>query len=165
MATRVGERAYDQLGRGKVRQHESTRLPQVAEAQIALPLPGVGSRPKRAHFTLDQVRRMTEPQGAIEMAIRCSGLLAKDFQLGLGFDKGHWSRVESWDASFPFQKMQPFMDLAGNEIPLIWSVERRGYDWDTIRQHHSDAEARIASLEQENADLKRSLALVVNAAR
>lgn len=150
------------FGRRKVSQHESTKLTDVAEAQFQLPLPGAGTRPRGADFTLDQVRIVGTPEGAMEMAMRCSGLMAKDFQLGLKFDKGHWSRIENGDAGMPFGKLDPFMDLAGNDIPLIWLAERRGKDWSTIRAHHSESEARIAHLEQENKDLRRALNLVVN---
>jgi hypothetical protein len=140
-------------------------LPDVADPQIALPLPGAGTRPQGAKFTIDQVRAIPSVQGSIEMSMRCSGLLSKDFQLGLGMNGGHWSRVENGGAPFPFQELDRFMDIAGNEIPLIWSAERRGWNWESMRKHHSDAEARIAMLEKENADLTRSLALVVNARR
>ncbi len=149
------------FGRRKVTQHDASRLSAVDHPQIALPLPGSGLRPQVASFTLDQIRRVGSVEGAIEMSMRCSGLRAKEFYLALDLDKGHWSRIESGDSPFPFPKLNQFMDVAGNEIPLIWSAERRGWDWLTIRQHHSDTERRIAELEQENADLRRSLTLVV----
>lgn len=151
------------FGRRKVTQHTSTQGLAVDDPQFKLALPGVGVRPPGAAFTLNQARAIGSMQGALEMSMRCSGLLAKDFQLALGLDKGHWSRIENGDAPFPLQKLDQFMTIAGNEIPLIWSAERRGWDWDSIRKHHSDAEHQIAVLQQENADLKRSLALVVAA--
>jgi hypothetical protein len=141
--------------RSSDRQLNSTATPMVEDGQLTLPLPGGRTRPKRAVFTLDQVRALPDELAAIEMSIRCSGLMSKELYISLGIDKGYWSRIESGGAPFPLQKMQPFMDLVGNEIPLIYGVERRGYDWSSLRRHLDEKDALIERLERELEDERR----------
>ena len=63
---------------------------------------------------------------ACELAMRVAGLNAKQVYMTLKIDKGHWSRIEAGEAHFPHQKLEAFLDLVGNDIPLQWLAFRRG---------------------------------------
>ena len=97
------------------------------------------------------------------LCVTASGLARKQIFDELDIDKATWSRIESGDAHFPTNKLASLMTICGNEAPLIWLAERRGWDWSTIRAHASDQERRITELERENLDLQRALRLIVGA--
>lgn len=77
----------------------------------------------------------------------------------LGVDPSHVTKIQSHRASPPGKVFNSYLDLLGNEFPLIWWAESRGWDWLTIRKHRSNEQRRIAELESENADLKRAFTL------
>lgn len=82
----------------------------------------------------------------------------------LGIDASHWSKIRSGKASPPAdERFTRYFDVVSNEIPLVWLVESRGYDWMSLRKHRSDVQRRIAELESENRDLKRSMFLLADA--
>ncbi len=82
---------------------------------------------------------------AITLAIQVSGLEEKDVYLELDIDAGHWTRITKGQAHFPVDKLEQFMDVVGNEIPLIWLAHRRGKGL-----HMLETEAqRLLRLEQE----------------
>ncbi len=96
---------------------------------------------------------------ALMLCVTASGLERKQIFGALGIDKATWSRIEAGEAHFPTDRLPRLMELCGNDAPLIWLAERRGFDWSTMRPHSNDQERRVADLEQENRDLKRLLRL------
>ncbi len=113
------------------------------------------------HVEIDtaSVKKQGSLNAAIVLCITASGLDRKQVYGALGIDAATFSRIESGQAHFPPNKLSNLMDLCGNEAPLIWLCESRGYDFASMRQHRSDQERRLAELEQENHDLKRLLRL------
>lgn len=89
------------------------------------------------------VRQPTMAQ-AIALCVQVSGLEDKEVYLTLGIDAGHWTRIMKGDAHFPVNKLGDLMDLCGNEAPLIWLSNRRGYGLVLLK---SEAERRIEALE------------------
>lgn len=82
----------------------------------------------------------------------------------LGIDASHWSKIRSGRGFPPAdERFTRFFDVVRNEIPLVWLAEARGYDWTTIRKHRSAEQREIADLKNENHDLRRTLALVLDA--
>lgn len=82
----------------------------------------------------------------------------KQVYLELEIDGSHWTKIRKGLASPPAdERFVRYLDVIRNEIPLIWLVEARGYDWMSLRKHRSDEAARIEELERENAELKRSM--------
>lgn len=64
---------------------------------------------------------------AIRLAANCSGLEEKEIYVPLKIDASHWTRIlNGKNAHFPTDKLELFMDLVGNEIPLMWLAHRRG---------------------------------------
>lgn len=95
-----------------------------------------------------------------------AGLQDKQVYGRLGIDSSHSTKIRKGTASPPAdERFLRYFDVVRNEIPLIWAVEARGYDWLTLRKHRSDEQRRIAELENENRDLKRAMALWADAQR
>lgn len=103
---------------------------------------------------------------AWQLAYEVSGLEHKQVYGALQIDPSHWTKIMNGSASPPAdERFTQFMDVVHNEVPLIWLAEARGYDWSTIRKHRTDTERRLAAVEQENADLKRAIRLMVDAGK
>jgi len=80
----------------------------------------------------------------------------------LGIDSSHWTKIGKGLASPPAdERFVRYFDVVQNEIPLIWLVEKRGYDWFSLRRHQDDKDRRIAELERANADQERVIRLMV----
>lgn len=74
----------------------------------------------------------------------------------LGIDSSHWTKIRNGQASPPGdERFDKYLDVVKNEIPLIWWVERRGYNWLTLQKHQSELEKENAELRNENAFYKR----------
>jgi len=90
----------------------------------------------------------------------------KQVYVDLGIDASHYSKIRSGKASPPGdERFDCYLDLVRNEIPLIWWVEKRGYDFLSLRKHRDDKDRRIAELEQRLADQDRAIRLLVEAQR
>jgi hypothetical protein len=101
---------------------------------------------------------------AWNFASQVSELEDKQIYGPLGIDASHWTKITKGTASPPAdERFVQFMDVVGNEIPLIWIAEKRGYDWSTIKKHRSDLERENEDLRKELADHKRAIQLLVNA--
>lgn len=72
------------------------------------------------------VRAQPTFRAAIRLAANASGLEEKEIYVPLKIDAGHWTRIMNGDANFPDDKLEQFMDLVENEIPLEWLAHRRG---------------------------------------
>ena len=80
---------------------------------------------------------------------------------GIVKDQAQWSRVMGPSAhNFPHDKLNTFMDLAGNEAPLLWLLHSRGYDLRSVRRLETEKEKECRLLREENAALRRPIAAV-----
>lgn len=71
-----------------------------------------------------------------------------------------WSRIKTGANNFPQDNLIRFMDACGNEAPLIWLADRRGYElvhketeWERLARIERDGRIKV---EEENR-LLRSL--------
>ncbi len=88
---------------------------------------------------------------AIRLCQQLSGLEDKEIvgKRGIVPDLAQWSRItRSGRHYFPQDKLNAFMDLCGNEVPLIWLARSRGYD---LRPLETEMERRLC-LEREKTD-------------
>ena len=69
----------------------------------------------------------------------------------INIDKGHWSKIIAGQACVPSNKQNAILDVCGNEIPLIWWAQSRGYDWSTIRKQQTELEQQLEA-ERARAD-------------
>lgn len=118
-------------------------------------------RDRASHVAVDiaAVARQQTLNAAIVLCVQSSGLDRKQVYTALEIDPATWSRIESGQANFPVNKLDPLMDLCANEAPLMWLMNARKYDWASVRKKQSDTEMKLAKMEQENTDLRRLLKL------
>jgi hypothetical protein len=101
---------------------------------------------------------------AWNFAAQLSELEPKQIYGPLQIDPSHWTKITNGAASPPAdERFVQFMDVVGNDIPLIWIAEKRGWDWTTIRSHRSDLERENEALKKELDDHKRAVRLLVEA--
>lgn len=64
---------------------------------------------------------------------------------GVVKDQAQWSRImgQSGSANFPQEKFNLFMDVAGNEAPLLWLLHSRHYDITTLRHVETETERKL----------------------
>lgn len=93
----------------------------------------------------------------------CQTLSGKDDaqfygQGGIVKDQAQWSRIMGpSNHNFPHEKLNLFMDLAGNEAPLLWLLQSRGYDLNSLRLLETETEKHLRLAREENAALRRVL--------
>ena len=77
---------------------------------------------------------------------------------GIVKDQAQWSRIMGPSShNFPHEKLNMFMDLAGNEAPLMWLLQSRGYDLNSLHLLESETEKKLRKSQEENAALRRVL--------
>lgn len=77
---------------------------------------------------------------------------------GIVKDQAQWSRIMGPSShNFPHEKLNLFMDIAGNEAPMLWLLQSRGYDLNSLHQRESETEKENRRLREENAALRRVL--------
>ncbi|WP_396957042.1 hypothetical protein [Nitrosomonas sp.] len=112
--------------------------------------------------TIDAQPSMTR---ALRLCQQVSGLEDKEIvgENGIVKDTGQWSRIINNSArhNFPQDKLCAYMDVCGNEVPLIWLARARGYE---LVPMETEMERRLRierekseELERENLLLKKLL--------
>lgn len=97
---------------------------------------------------------------ALQLCQTLSGLDDAQFygSNGIVKDQAQWSRVMGPSAHhFPHDKLNLFMDIAGNEVPLMWLLQSRGYDLDSLRKTESEMQRELRLARQENELLRKVL--------
>lgn len=103
--------------------------------------------------------RSIDAQPSMTLAIRLcqqlSGLEDKEVvgKHGIVTDVAQWSRItRSGQHYFPQDKLNKFMDLCGNEAPLIWLARSRGYELVALE---TEMERRLRLEREKNDELER----------
>lgn len=98
---------------------------------------------------IEAVRRQPSMTKAIVLCADLAGFVNdKDLCRSLEIDPAVWARIKTNQACFPQEKLMDLMDQAGNEVPLIWLADRRGY---ALQPLESELEKRLR-LERERAE-------------
>lgn len=109
---------------------------------------------------LEVVRRQPTMTAAIILCTSLAGFKNdKPLADQLGIDQGQWARVKSGAAHFPQEKYELLFDTCGNEVPLIWLADRRGYH---LVPHETEMERRLRAETEEKDRLVRENALLKN---
>lgn len=116
-----------------------------ADRQIPMVTPG-----ERIDVDAALVHRQSSMLAAIQLCLQAAGIADKEAHLALGIDAGHWSRILRGDAHFPLHLLGPLMDLAGNEAPLEWLANSRGYE---LRPLETELERQVREEQERNARL------------
>lgn len=112
---------------------------------------------------ISKIRRKATLLDAWNMSIADCELEEKQIYGAVQIDGSHWTKIKNGAASPPADhRFVQLMDVVGNEYPLIWLAEKRGYDWGTIRKHRSDLERENDELKKELEDHKRAVRLLLN---
>lgn len=127
------------------RQPRSRVLTGVADRQIPMVTPG-----DRIDVDAALVHRQSSMLAAIQLCLQAAGIADKEAHLALGIDAGHWSRILRGDAHFPLHLLGPLMDMAGNEAPLEWLANSRGYE---LRPLETELERQVREEQERNARL------------
>lgn len=107
--------------------------------------------------TAQEISRETSLGGAIDLCAKVAGLEPKQVVSDLKLDKAQWSRWTSGQEGVIWPKLQAVMDLCGNDAPLLWMMQARGYDLSSLRKLETDLERQNRLLREENTALKRVL--------
>jgi hypothetical protein len=114
---------------------------------------------------IELVLKQSTLAGAIALCVQLSGLEEKEVYLSLDIDAGHWTRIMKGEAHFPVNKLVAMMDLCGNEAPLIWLANARGYGL-VVLKTEADRRAEHAEARAQEAEKKLAWALeVINGKR
>lgn len=104
-----------------------------------------------------EVQRKATLGGAIELCAEVGGLEPKQVEEKLKIDKAQWSRWVSGQEGIRWPKFTALMDGCGNDAPLLWMINARGYDLHAMRRLETETERQNRLLREENAALKRVL--------
>jgi len=103
-----------------------------------------------------EVSREKTLGGAIGLCAKAAGLEPKQVQDALKADKAQFSRWTDDKEGITWGKFSALMDVCGNDAPLLWMLQARGYDLASLRKQESEteralrvAQERIHQLEQE----------------
>ena len=100
------------------------------------------------------IKKQSSFLAAINLCCSVSGLNDKQIYMELDIAAGQWTRIKSGDAHFPPNKLDELMDLCGNEIPLIWLANQRGYG---LQKLQTALERELEEERQKSADLEKKL--------
>ena len=103
---------------------------------------------------ISTITRQPSMLAAINLCCSVSGLNDKQIYMELDIAAGQWTRIKSGEAHFPPNKLEELMDLCGNEIPLIWLTNRRGYK---LKKLQSALERELQAERERTAELTRKL--------
>ena len=83
---------------------------------------------------------------------------------GIVNDVAQWSRIMgAGQHHFPQDALNTFMDLAGNEAPLLWLAHSRGYDITSLRKLETETERRLRETEEKLAQALMEKRVLVEA--
>lgn len=103
------------------------------------------------------VQALPNMLAAINLCISAAGRQPKEAYIDLGIDKGHWSKIQGGQNSFPADRLNELCDLMGNDIPLQWRAFQRGKG---VHLLESEQQRIIREKDAENEQLKRENALM-----
>jgi hypothetical protein len=101
-----------------------------------------------SEVTAQELAREKTLGGAIGLCAKAAGLESKQVQDGLKADKAQFSRWESGQEGIVWPKFAALMDLCGNDAPLLWMLQQRGYDLSSLRRVETETEKRLRLAEE-----------------
>jgi hypothetical protein len=94
----------------------------------------------------DLIARQPSMSKALALCQTLSGLSDQQFtgDGGIVKDTAQWSRIMgAGQHNFPHDKLNMFMDKAGNEAPMLWLLHSRGYDITCLRRLETETEKEL----------------------
>lgn len=112
---------------------------------------------ERAEVDVDVIRRQPSMTKAIVLCSELAGLESdKDQARAIDIDASTWSQIRDGKRAFPHDKYETMFDQFGNEAPLIWLADRRGY---LLTPKESELEKRLRAerAERERVEAENTL--------
>jgi hypothetical protein len=107
---------------------------------------------------IEAIRRQPTMTKAIILAVDLAGFVNdKDLCRSVDLDPAVWARIKNGQANFPHDKLNDLCDQAGNEVPLVWWADRRGY---LLTPKESELEKRLRIEREEKAELQKENAIL-----
>ncbi len=119
--------------------------------QIGMPMPDLQPQ---------EISREKSLGGAIGLCAKAAGFEGKQVQEALRLDKAQFSRWEGGTEGIVWPKLCALMDVCGNDAPLLWMCQARGYDLHAMRKQESETERENRQLREEVAALRRVVQVV-----
>lgn len=104
-----------------------------------------------SEVTAQEISREKSLGGAITLCVKAAGMEPKQVQAELGLDKAQFSRWESGQEGIVWPKFISLMDACGNDAPLLWMLQQRGYDLSSLRKQESETERALRVAKEELA--------------
>ena len=76
---------------------------------------------------------------------------------GVKVDATQLTRWKQGGEGIKWDKFCAVMDVCGNDAPLLWMVNARGYDLSSMHKRESEIERELRLAKEENAALRRAL--------
>lgn len=98
--------------------------------------------------TPQEIARKSTLGGAISLCAEAAGKEPKEVQIGLRADKAQFSRWTDDKEGITWSKLAALMDLCGNDAPLLWMLQARGYDLSSLRKQETELEKKLRLAEE-----------------
>jgi plasmid maintenance system antidote protein VapI len=116
-----------------------------------------------SEVTPQEVARESSLGGAISLCAKAAHLTPKEVQDALKADRSQFSRWTDDKEGITWSKLSALMDVCGNDSPLLWMLNARGYDLHSLRKQETETEKALRLVREENEALKVANAVLVNA--
>lgn len=116
-----------------------------------------------SEVTPQEVAREASLGGAISLCAKAAGLAPKEVQDALKADRSQFSRWTDDKEGITWAKLDALMDLCGNDAPLFWMLQSRGYDLHSLRRQESETEKALRVAKEENEALRMANRVLVDA--
>jgi hypothetical protein len=125
------------------------------------------TRPPMQSVDYAALVKQTSMTAALNLCQTISGKADKAFvgPGGVVSSQAQWSRIlnEAGAHFFPHDRMNLFMDAAGNEAPLLWLLHSRGYDIRSLRKRETETERQLREAKDELAQMRMKHQVLVEA--
>jgi hypothetical protein len=95
--------------------------------------------------TPQEVSREVSLGGAISLCAKAAGLSPKEVQSALRADRAQFSRWTDDKEGITWAKLASLMDTCGNDAPLMWMLNARGFDLASLRRQQTETERALAA--------------------
>lgn len=109
--------------------------------------------------TPQEVSRESSLGGAISLCAKAAGLTPKEVQDALKADRAQFSRWTDDKEGITWSKLSALMDLCGNDAPLFWMLDARGYDLHSLRRKETEIEKQLRLVREELSREKQERAV------
>lgn len=122
-----------------------------------------------SEVTAQEVAREKTFGGSIDLCRKAAGLEPKQVtdcvrtSENKAVDKAAWSRWVNDVEGVEWAKLVQIMDKCGNDAPLLWMLNARGYDLSSLRRQETETEKALRLAREENEALKVANRVLVDA--